>query len=381
MDGPNAKVSSIDSENQHINIQFSDTNGKFYCCIYFAEQFQQFRSLMIKDGGKSNRNSVRQVYSYSKMNTYSEDLYIYSLASCIPWNALGGKSGSTFSKTQNQRFILKEVSKGELKHFLSFVTDYIDYCKKPYNDKSPSSLVKVVGVYKISYKDTNTNKGSIHYILVMENLFYECNISFIYDLKGSMRNRKVDINLNLNKVAIPDATENNDTKTNDDATGQQELSSTSTVLLDENLRQISTIYPLYVHEHSKKHLMAAIDRDSEFLRIHGVMDYSLLVGFDEEHMEYVVGIIDYVRLFNWEKIIEFRVKKIGNTIDPTIVNPLSYQRRFIDAINDYFIEVPDKWHPFMDYTPLVDSNENPVGGKRMIDQLANGIDIINKSNN
>lgn len=361
-------ISKRDDSFHQIDIQFSDSFGKFYCCIFHAEQFQQFRSFVLKDGGNSNRISVRNTYQYPKTSPFSEDLYIHSLANCNPWNALGGKSGSTFSKTHNQRFILKEVTKGEMKHFLSFVTDYIEYCKRPYIDKYASALVKVVGVYKISYKDILTNKGSVHYILVMENLFYECNITFIYDLKGSMRNRKVDIDIRTIQEDGNADISDDPPVSNQSANMVRNRSNeqVSTVLLDENLRQMCTTVPLYVYEHSKKLLMAAIDRDSTFLCEKSVMDYSLLVGFDDEHSEFVVGIIDYVRLFNWEKVIEFRVKKIGNTVDPTIVNPATYQRRFLDAINEYFLVVPDKWHPFIDYSPLFTDNEADQSGTDLV---------------
>lgn len=215
----------------------------------------------------------------------------------------------------------------------------------------------------------------------MENLFYECNhVSYIYDLKGSMRNRKIDVastyqsnnsnknqdeDMNTNKMIDTDSSLNSTASNGDQirsmdnsqtaitkTTTTTNMTTTSTVLLDENLRQISIAYPLYVHVHSKIFLMEAIDRDSEFLKNHCVMDYSLLVGFDEEHNEFVVGIIDYVRLFDWGKILESRVKKIANAIDPTVVHPSAYQKRFVDAINDYFTQVPDKWYPFMKLTPL-----------------------------
>ncbi|OTF78986.1 hypothetical protein BLA29_006967, partial [Euroglyphus maynei] len=189
------KIASLNQEeelNQHIDIQFNDVNGKFYCCIYFAELFRKFRSLILVDGDDSARYTVRDNVFHTPCK-YSEELYIYSLANCMPWNAVGGKSGSTFLKTRDERFILKEVTKGELKHFLTFVCDYINYCECSLLEKCPSAFVKVVGVYQISYKNTVNNKGSIRYILVMENLFYECNVSYIYDLKGSMRNRKIDI--------------------------------------------------------------------------------------------------------------------------------------------------------------------------------------------
>lgn len=363
---------------QHIDVQYNDAFAKFYCCVYFAEHFRRLRSAVLTDGDASNRETVRRLLpsgeqESSFVSSAAEELYIHSIANCIPWNAIGGKSGSTFSKTQNQRFILKEVSKGELNHFITFARDYVAYVERALLEKRPSAFVKIIGVYQISYKNSCTNKASVHHILVMENLFYECNISFIYDLKGSMRNRKVEINVaaaadaemstggeetsaNGNSASVDQATGSSNSRGNnvhDEAKlYQNNHAQTSTVLMDENLRLISTVYPLYVHPHSKRLLMEAIFRDSEFLRAHVVMDYSLLVGFDDQYSEYAVGIIDYVRLFNWEKEIEFRVKKLGKTIDPTIVHPSQYQRRFLDAINEYFVDVPDKWAPYMPLVPL-----------------------------
>lgn len=49
--------------------------------------------------------------------------------------------------------------------------------------------------------------------------------------------------------------------------------------------------PLYVHPHSKIILNQAINDDAEFLTLQLVMDYSLLVGLDEDSGELVLGII------------------------------------------------------------------------------------------
>ena len=49
--------------------------------------------------------------------------------------------------------------------------------------------------------------------------------------------------------------------------------------------------PLYILPHSKTMLTLAISHDSQFLSSNLVMDYSLLVGVDEEKKELVVGII------------------------------------------------------------------------------------------
>ena len=42
-----------------------------------------------------------------------------------------------------------------------------------------------------------------------------------------------------------------------------------------------------------------------------VMDYSLLVGVDEERHELVLGIIDFMRQYTWDKHLETWVKASG----------------------------------------------------------------------
>jgi 1-phosphatidylinositol-3-phosphate 5-kinase len=50
-------------------------------------------------------------------------------------------------------------------------------------------------------------------------------------------------------------------------------------------------YPLFIREHSKKILRASIWNDTLFLSKLDVMDYSLIVGVDEEKKELVIGIV------------------------------------------------------------------------------------------
>ncbi|PHT47954.1 hypothetical protein CQW23_12162 [Capsicum baccatum] len=57
-----------------------------------------------------------------------------------------------------------------------------------------------------------------------------------------------------------------------------------------------------------------------------VMDYSLLVGVDEERKELVLGIIDFLRQYTWDKHLETWVKSSGilgglNNASPTIISP------------------------------------------------------------
>jgi 1-phosphatidylinositol-3-phosphate 5-kinase len=79
------------------------------------------------------------------------------------------------------------------------------------------------------------------------------------------------------------------------------------------------------------------------------MDYSLLVGVDEEQHELVVGIIDFFRQYTWDKHLETWVKGgiLGGSRStaPTVVSPSQYKRRFRKAMSTYFVMVPDQWTP------------------------------------
>ncbi|KAJ3663453.1 hypothetical protein Zmor_007712 [Zophobas morio] len=285
------------SKNLHIEVQFQDAHCNFFCRVYFAEKFANLRALVLPIG---------------------EEGYIRSLSRSVQWNARGGKSGSNFAKTADDRFVLKEMSKSEVQLFLEFAPNYFSYMQKCYATGQPTLLGKIVGIYQIIFKN-NTNATLRTNLLVMENLFYNRTVTQKFDLKGSMRNRLV----------IPDNQEG------------------EIVLLDENLLKMTCDAPLYILPHSKAVLTAAIQNDTEFLSAQSVMDYSLLVGLDSENKELVLGIIDYIRTFTWDKKLETMVKKSGILGGqgklPTIVSPEEYQKRFIEAMHRYFLEVPDHW--------------------------------------
>lgn len=281
--------------NQHIELQFSDSTTKFYCKIYFAEQFRQLRKIVFPNG---------------------EDAFIRSMSRCRPWEAKGGKSGSAFCKTNDDRFVLKQMSNVEVESFEKFGPQYFQYISRAYVDQKPTALAKIVGVFRIGFRNNQTNNAVKQDLIIVENLFYNRKLSQTFDLKGSMRNRLV----------------------NTSGRQEQEL-----VLLDENLLKLSVESPLYIRSHSKTVLALAIDRDSRFLASNLVMDYSLLVGLDEVKKELVVGIIDYVRTFTWDKKVETFVKKASSGKLPTVVSPELYRDRFLKAMDRYFLPVPDQW--------------------------------------
>jgi len=281
--------------NCHIELQFSDNVAKFYCRVCFADQFVKLRKLIFPEG---------------------EERYIRSLSRCFTWLARGGKSGSSFCKTQDDRFILKQMSRYEVQSFNEFAPRYFDYITNAHANNQPTALAKIVGVYKIGYQNSKTGAAMKQDLLVMENLFYDRKVTQIFDLKGSARNRLVS------------------------TSGKR---AEDLVLLDENLLKVSVDSPLYVHLHSKAVLMSAITRDTHFLANHSVMDYSLLVGCDESANELVIGIIDYIRTFTWDKMLEMVLKKNIIGTMPTVVSPDSYRRRFLESMDRYFLYVPDRW--------------------------------------
>ncbi|CAH1155707.1 unnamed protein product [Phaedon cochleariae] len=285
------------TRNAHIEVQFHDSNSNFFCRVYLAEKFAALRNAVLPMG---------------------EDGFIRSLSKSVQWNARGGKSGSNFSKSADDRFILKDMSKSEIQLFLESASYYFDYMNRCHTTKQPTLLGKIVGIYQIVFRN-NTSVPYRSNLLVMENLFYNRKVSQKFDLKGSMRNRLV----------IPDNQEG------------------EIVLLDENLLKMTCDSPLYILPHSKSVLIAAIQNDTEFLSNRSVMDYSLLVGLDSENKELVLGIIDYIRTFTWDKRLETMVKRSGILGGqgklPTIVSPEEYQKRFMEAMHRYFLEVPDHW--------------------------------------
>jgi 1-phosphatidylinositol-3-phosphate 5-kinase len=75
------------------------------------------------------------------------------------------------------------------------------------------------------------------------------------------------------------------------------------------------------------------------------MDYSLLAGIDRGTDELVVGVIDYLRLYTWDKQLETYVKFTGVlgggvAAEPTVISPVQYRRRFRKAMARYFVVVP-----------------------------------------
>ncbi|XP_052182614.1 1-phosphatidylinositol-3-phosphate 5-kinase FAB1B-like [Diospyros lotus] len=285
----------------HARVSFADERHlgkvKYNVTCYYAKQFE----------------ALRRICCPSEMD------FVRSISRCKKWGAQGGKSNVFFAKTLDDRFIIKQVTKTELESFIKFAPQYFRYLSHSIGTGSPTCLAKILGMYQITSKHLKGGKESKMDVLVMENLLFGRYVTRLYDLKGSSRSRY-----------------------NPDSSGSNK------VLLDQNLIEAMPTCPIFVGTKAKRSLERAVWNDTSFLASVDVMDYSLLVGVDEEKHQLVIGIIDFMRQYTWDKHLETWVKASGilggpKNTSPTIISPKQYKRRFRKAMTTYFLMVPDQW--------------------------------------
>nr|XP_043626802.1 1-phosphatidylinositol-3-phosphate 5-kinase FAB1B [Erigeron canadensis] len=308
----------------HSRVEFTDDSPlgkvKYTVTAYYAKQFE----------------ALRRISCPSEMD------YIRSLSRCKKWGAQGGKSNVFFAKTLDDRFIIKQVTKTELESFIKFAPAYFKYLSESIGTGSPTCLAKILGIYQVITKHMKGGKEMKMDVLIMENLLFGRNLTRLYDLKGSSRSRY-----------------------NPDSSGSNK------VLLDQNLIEAMPTSPIFVGNKAKRLLERAVWNDTAFLASVDVMDYSLLVGVDEEKHELVLGIIDFMRQYTWDKHLETWVKASGilggpKNASPTVISPKQYKKRFRKAMTTYFLMVPDQWSPptlirSQSQTDLLDDNNSQNG--------------------
>lgn len=72
------------------------------------------------------------------------------------------------------------------------------------------------------------------------------------------------------------------------------------------------------------------------------MDYSCLVGVDDQNKTITLGLIDILGIFNLAKAIESNSKRVLQA-ERTIVPPDEYAARFRKAMHQYIIASPEKF--------------------------------------
>ncbi|EGG08575.1 uncharacterized protein MELLADRAFT_116024 [Melampsora larici-populina 98AG31] len=280
------------NSNKPMQFRFDVSPCTVTCKVFFMHQFEALRKTL----------GCKDIFE--------------SLSRCHKWDASGGKSGQTFLRTKDGRYLIKGISKTELEALTKFAPAYFEYLASASRDKRPIALAKMLGIFQISFLNKTTNRKGRLQVQVIENLWLAKSDLHIYDLKGLTRNRTVHVTGRPNEV-----------------------------LLDGNFCEMTRTNPIFVHKDSLLRLQASLHNDTLFLASNNVMDYSLAIGIDQESQELYVGIIDYLRTYSWDKRLETLVKELGGSSKeaPTIITPSLYKARFRRAMARYFMVSPDAW--------------------------------------
>jgi hypothetical protein len=376
----------------HIKHTFRDFDEKgqqlckFVCTTFWSVQFNAVRQAFMNpqissketSGGDGAQGSTKSPGS-NKLDI--EKSYIRSLATSFAWAASGGKSGAAFSRTTDDRFVIKCISRTELQMFLDCAPAYFEYLNKAFFHGLPTVLCKIVGVYQIGYHNRVTGRRTMDQVAVMQNIFYGRKISKIFDLKGSLRGRftrkgnlddekKSRIKSSQYRRAKSDNSDSDsyysgdeddddtlstssggvekDGKVSIDAEKGEKTDKGTSIptLLDGDFLEFTSGRPLPLTDRAKAVFHMSILNDTLFLSIINVLDYSILVGIEEEKKELVVGIIDFMRQYDILKQMERVGKSLPMVVGseaPTIIQPPLYKARFTNAMERYFMTVPSKW--------------------------------------
>ncbi|KAI0922409.1 hypothetical protein AcV7_005948 [Taiwanofungus camphoratus] len=286
------------------HIKYDWTIGKrlkFSCTVYYAKQFDALR----------RRCGI-------------QDVFLHSMARSENWAAEGGKSKSNFWKTSDGQFIIKTLvnawNVADLQVLIELGPAYFRYMDA--TASKPSALAKLLGFYTVEIRnlESGTTQAKAD-LVVMENLFYHQKISKTFDLKG-IQGRKVKAS-----------------------------TSTSKTLFDGEWIEDQRRALILVRPHSKVVLSEAIRADCDFLARSNIMDYSLLLGIDEERKQIACGLVDTIGSYTFAKTLEYKAKQGLNAgKEVTVVPPNEYQERFVGAMDDYFLACPDKWSRPLDGT-------------------------------
>ncbi|XP_055628535.1 putative 1-phosphatidylinositol 3-phosphate 5-kinase isoform X2 [Toxorhynchites rutilus septentrionalis] len=153
------KTESVESKKgkpSHIEIHFQDSMSNFTCKVYFAKEFDNLRCNLLETPGNITENKHQKP---RKSTNITEDnansvrrMFARSLCRSIQWEARGGKSGSKFSKTLDDRFVLKEMSRTDISIFENFAPNYFEYLHECLQKNQPTLLAKIFGVFKVTVR-------------------------------------------------------------------------------------------------------------------------------------------------------------------------------------------------------------------------------------
>lgn len=275
-----------------------------------------------------------------------ETALLGSLSHTRPLDIRGGKRTCLFSETFDGRFIIKSLLPSEVRKWEKNHRAFLWYFMRGVFQTNPTILVPLMGVFIIR-RNHPAESGAY---VIMRNMSHNLIGSPVFDLKGMGPKRsKKQACISVEKLPDsppPDVVD---------------------VLWDGDLRDLCGHKPIVINADSLALIEDSLVNDTLFLSELDIVDYSMILccndireGFPDGKI--IVGIIDYLREYTWEKKIESVVKSInsnlasvGNRISwkpdisakahvcnlelantPTIIRPDLYGRRFRKNISSLF---------------------------------------------
>lgn len=178
----------------------------------------------------------------------------------------------------------------------------------------------------------------------MANVFEHFQVNYRYDLKGSKKSRdRLPKTLEEKKKAYKEHKQTISLKCNDFRA------------LEQGLQLTESLGPF-----KDKSLKDIFENDASFLARNGLMDYSLLAGIidkkadevrqmcagsnkghgvyiDNKNQAWLLGIIDPLNPWDFEKKAEYAIKKSRFGMDMSCVPPQPYKERWVKFMQNGFV--------------------------------------------
>lgn len=147
----------------HIKHRFENVDAKgnatckYICHSYWSTQFEALRCAYF-DSAVIDDDATKSRIDDEHLHQHAAEGFVRSLSASADWQTTGGKSGAAFSKTVDDRFVVKLISNTELQMFLDFAPAYFEYMSKALYHRLPTALVKILGVYEVGARNSVTGK-------------------------------------------------------------------------------------------------------------------------------------------------------------------------------------------------------------------------------
>lgn len=141
-------------------LEKQDSTCNFTCKVYYAKEFDNLRCNLLEapNATLDSRNPKAKCKIPTDTRALEEEtnqirkMFTRSLCQSVVWEARGGKSGSKFSKTIDDRFVLKEMSNKDISIFEDFAPNYFEYLSQCLVKEQPTLLAKIFGVFKVTIR-------------------------------------------------------------------------------------------------------------------------------------------------------------------------------------------------------------------------------------